>query len=132
VSELERVLVPGGELLALLGGGPTADGDDAFHRFLALLGPRTAPRLGDPRAKSEAGWHELMPSWRVAPFERWTLDLSGSFDDVWAALGASYEVAPESATALEAGLRAATREWGNSIPCKAVAYLARATVNPAD
>lgn len=128
VAELERVLVPGGDFFAVLGGGPTADGDDAFHRFLALLGPRTTPRLGDPRAKSEAGWRELMPRWQVAPFERWTLDLSGSFEAVWAALGASYEVASETAPALEAAFRAATREWGESIPCTAVAYLARATV----
>jgi SAM-dependent methyltransferase len=128
VRELERVLVPGGELLALLGGGPTAEGDDAFHRFLQLLGPRSAPRLGDPRAKSEAGWQALMPRWRIAPFERWTLDLSGTFDEVWAVLGASYEVHPERAASLEVALRDATAEWGKVIPCTVVAYLARATL----
>ncbi|MEP6861171.1 MAG: class I SAM-dependent methyltransferase [Deltaproteobacteria bacterium] len=128
VRELERVLVPGGALLALLGGGPTADGDDAFHRFLDLLGPRSTPRLGDPRAKSEAGWRELMPRWRIAPFERWTLDLSGTFDHVCAFLGASYEVHPEGATELRAALRTATTEWGERIPCTAVVYLAQASV----
>src|SRR4051812_6629006 len=46
VREVARVLVPGGTFVAVLGGGPTADGDDAFHRFLALLGPRTIPPLG--------------------------------------------------------------------------------------
>jgi SAM-dependent methyltransferase len=128
VRELERVLVPGGAFLALLGGGPTADGDDAFHRFLDHLGPRTAPRLGDPRAKSETGWRELMPRWRIAPFERWELDLSGTFDQVSAFLGASYEVHPERAAELCAALRTATAEWGERIPCTAVAYLAQATV----
>jgi SAM-dependent methyltransferase len=127
VRELERVLVPGGEFVALLGGGPTAEGDDAFHRFLRLLPPRTAPRLGDPRARHEAGWRELMPRWNVRPFERWTLDLGGTFDQVWAFLGASYEVAPAHAVELRDALRTATAEWGDAIPCTVVAYLARAT-----
>lgn len=127
VRELARVLAPGGDFLALLGGGPTATGDDAFHRFLALLPPRAAPRLGDSRAKSEAGWRELFAGWRVAPFERWELDLSGTFEQVWSLLGASYEVPPERESALRAGLRTATKEWGERIPCAAVTYLARAT-----
>src|SRR5262249_11885453 len=37
VAELARVLKPGAPFIALLGGGPTADGDDAFHRFARLL-----------------------------------------------------------------------------------------------
>ena len=128
VRELERVLVPGGAFLALLGGGPKAEGDDAFHRFLDLLGPRSAPRFGDPRAKSEVGWREVMPRWTVAPFERWELDVSGSFDQVWALLGASYEVHPERASALREALRAATLEWGDAVPCTAVGYLGQASV----
>ncbi|MEO8845158.1 MAG: class I SAM-dependent methyltransferase [Kofleriaceae bacterium] len=127
VRELERVLVPGGTLIALLGGGPTADGDDAFHRFLDLLGPRATPRFGDPRAKSEAGWRELMPRWTVPPFERWTLDLSGSFDAVWDFLSASYELAHDREPVVRQQLRAACSDYGDHIPCTAVAYLARAT-----
>ena len=127
VRELERVLVPGGTFIALLGGGPTADGDDAFHRFLEILGPRITPRFGDPRAKSEAGWGELMPRWTVHPFERWTLDLSGSFDEVWQFLGASYEVTPDREAVVRQQLRAACRDYGDHIPCTAVVYLARAT-----
>jgi SAM-dependent methyltransferase len=126
VRELERVLVPGGHFIALLGGGPTAEGDDAFHRFLKILGPRTSPRFGDPRAKSEAGWGELMPRWTVHPFERWTLDLSGSFDQVWQFLGASYEVTRDREAVVRQQLRAACSDYGDHIPCTAVAYLARA------
>jgi SAM-dependent methyltransferase len=122
VCELERVLVPGGELIALLGGGPSADGDDAFHRFVELLPP--GPSFGDPRAKSEAGWQALMPSWTVDPFERWPLDFSGSFEDVWSFLGSSYEATPE----MEQQLRTACTDLGDHIPCTAVAYLARATL----
>ena len=128
VRELERVLVPGGRFLALLGGGPTAGGDDAFHRFVDLLGSRSVPRLGDPRAKSEAGWRELMPHWRIEPFERWELDLAGTFDEVWAFLGASYEVDPERASALRSSLSVAAAEWGERIPCTAVVYFAQASV----
>jgi len=128
VRELARVLAPGGDFLALLGGGPTASGDDAFHRFLALLPPRAAPRLGDPRAKSEAGWRELFSGWRVAPFERWELDLSGTFDEVWSFLGTSYEIAPDRAPEVQRALREATAEWGDRVPCTVVAYLAQAAV----
>jgi len=127
VRELERVLVPGGDFIALLGGGPTADGNDAFHRFLEILGPRTTPRLGDPRTKSEAGWSELMPRWTVHPFERWALDLSGSFDQVWQFLGASYEVTQDREPVVRQQLRAACSDYGDHIPCTAVTYLARAT-----
>jgi SAM-dependent methyltransferase len=126
VRELERVLVPGGELVALLGGGPTADGDDAFHRFLEILGPRTTPRFGDSRAKNEAGWGELMPQWTVDPFERWALDLSGTFDQVWEFLGASYEVTRDRETVVRQQLRVACSDFGDHIPCTVVTYLARA------
>lgn len=131
VRELERVLVPGGAFFALLGGGPTAVGDDAFHRFLELLGPRATPRFGDPRAKSEAGWDELMPRWTVQPFERWTLDLSGSFDQVWQFLGASYEITQAREAVVRQQLRTVCSAYGDHIPCTAVAYLARATARRA-
>ncbi len=84
------------------------------------------PRLGDPRARREAGWRELMPAWQHHPFERWELPLGGTFDQVWDFLGASYEVPPEHASALRAELRAATAEWDGVVPCTAVAYLGRA------
>jgi len=124
VGELARVLRPGGSMLAVLGGGPTAEGDDQFHRFLRLLAAsRTAsPRFGDPRAKTEAGWRALFsaPRWDVAPFERWELDLGGSFDEVWSFLGASYEVGDAAA------LREAMPFTGRG-ECRVVVWLARAT-----
>jgi len=122
VGELARVLRPGGSFVAVLGGGPTAEGDDQFHRFLRLLGPTTTPRFGDPRAKAEAGWRGLFaaPRWEVAPFERWELDLGGSFDEVWSFLGASYEVGDA------AELREAMRFTGRG-ECRVVMWLARAT-----
>lgn len=130
VAELARVLAPGGAFFALLGGGPTAHGDDAFHRFLALLAPyaRAPVRLGDPRARSEAGWEALFAGWGPVTFERWELDLGGSFEEVWAFVGASYEVPAVAARALHDQLAAATRDLTDAagrIPCTAVTWLAR-------
>jgi SAM-dependent methyltransferase len=139
VAELARVLVPGGPWIALLGGGPTATGptttDDAFHRFLAILGDhaRAPLRLGDPRAKTERGWRELFGGWRDVTFERCEVDLGGSFDEVWAFLGASYEVPAASADRIRDQLRTATAGITHAtgwIPCRAVTWLARAIRSP--
>lgn len=127
VAELERVLRPAGRFVAVLGGGPTATGDDAFHRFAAILA-RHAPaplRLGDPRASSEAGWRALFAGWRDLHFERAELDLGGSFDEVWAFLGASYQVPPDAAAAIRDELRDHTR--GDPVACRAVVWYAEAT-----
>jgi len=125
VRELARVLVPGGAFVALLGGGPTADGDDAFHRFLTALRPYvTAPRrFGDPRAKSEAGWRALFAGWGEPVFERWELDLGGTFEEVWAFLGASYELSPEAGPVVREALR---RQYGEDerVPCRVVTWCA--------
>ena len=125
VRELHRVLVPGGRFVALLGGGPTATGDDAFHRFLAALRPHIATprRFGDPRAKSEAGWRALFAGWSEPRFERWELDLGGTFDEVWTFLGASYEL-PEG-TPIRDELRA---HYGDDhVPCRVVTWCASVT-----
>jgi SAM-dependent methyltransferase len=128
VAELARVLVPGGRFVALLGGGPTADGDDAFHRFLAALRPHVlAPRrFGDPRARSEAGWRALFAGWSEPSFERWELDLGGTFDEVWAFVGASYEVPPTAADAIREALRA-RYALGERVPCRVVTWCASVT-----
>ena len=124
VAELARVLEPGAPFLALLGGGPTADGADAFHAFAEQV-PRGAIRFGDRRARSEDGWHELFrDDWRDITFERWELDLGGTFDEVWAFLGASYQLAAgEGADAARTSLRA--RFPGDHVPCRIATYVAR-------
>lgn len=128
VAELARVLVPGGSFVALLGGGPTADdphGDDAFHRFLSLLAPHAIPMgFGDPRACSEAGWRVLFAGWGAVTFERWELDAGGTFDEVWAFLGASYQLPPAQVPAIAAAL-AARYPAGARIPCRVVTWVAR-------
>ena len=132
VGELARVLVPGGRFAALLGGGPVAGlmNPDAFHRFLAIAGPRfRAPRLGDPRARSERGWRELFAGWTELAFERWEVDLGGSLDEVWRFLGASYELPPEAQGAVRAELAASVAELADRegrVPCRIVTWLATA------
>lgn len=124
VRELHRVLASGGAFVALLGGGPTATGDDAFHRFLAALRPHITAgrRSGDPRAKSEAGWRELFAGWGAPSFERWELDLGGTFDEVWTFLGATYELAPELAPEIREELRAYYAD--ERVPCNVVTWCA--------
>lgn len=123
-GELERVLAPGAAFHALVGGGPVADGNDAFHVFAQLM-PRAAP-LGDPRSKGEAGWRAVFPpsrGWSEPLFERWELDLTGAFDDVWRFLGASYQL--REPVRIRADLR--TRLPDDPVPCKIAAYYARVT-----
>jgi SAM-dependent methyltransferase len=114
VREVLRVLVPGGAFHALLGGGPTADDDDAFHTFAAML-PRGLA-LGDPRARSEAGWRALLGT--EVTFERWTIDLGGPFDDVWRFLGASYQLTEPNA--VRAALRA--QYPTDPVPCTVACF----------
>lgn len=118
VREIRRVLAPGGSFHALLGGGPTAAGDDAFHGFVELL-PRGGA-LGDPRARSEAGWRELFG--QPVEFERWAIDLSGSFDEVWQFLGASYQLVDREPDRVREALRA--RFPGERVPCTVACYYA--------
>jgi SAM-dependent methyltransferase len=132
VRELARVLVPGGRFAALLGGGPVADAPagDAFHRFLAIARTRlNAFALGDPRARSERGFRELFAGWDSVGFERWEVDLGGSFDEVWSFLGASYQLLPEDADAVRAELAASLAALAGAegrVPCRMVAWLGTA------
>ncbi len=125
VDELARVLMPGAPFLALVGGGPTGSGSDAFHAFARLLA--AGPALGDRRASSEAGWHELFGerAWRDVSFERWELDLSGSFDEVWELLGSSYQLVDDDRD----GVRSALREQlpDERVECRVASYCARVT-----
>lgn len=135
-AELARVLAPGGRIAAVVGGGPTATGDDAFHRYAALLQPRLAaagpaPRLGDARARDEAGWRSLLGprGFAVAPFERWEVELGGTFDQVWATLSSAYAQAWIDPAGLREALAAEVAPLADAagrIPCRMVVWLAEA------
>jgi SAM-dependent methyltransferase len=115
VAELARVLVPGGRFLAVLGGGPTAAGGDAFALYASLL-----PRGAAGASISETRWATLFGGWHLAPWERWELDLSGSFDEVWRFLATNHERV-DARAAIRAAFPA------EPIPCRAVCWLATAT-----
>jgi SAM-dependent methyltransferase len=131
VGELARVIAPGGSFYALLGGGPTAEGDDAFHAFARML--PAGRRFGDPRASSEDGWRELFDSrlWSPPTFERWELDLSGTFDEVWRFLASSYQLSAhaDAERAIEVSIERSLRaRWpGDHVPCRVATYLAQVT-----
>jgi len=50
LREIVRVLAPGGTFAAIVGGGPVAHGDDAYHALGRLLPAKT---LGDRRVRDE-------------------------------------------------------------------------------
>lgn len=119
-GELARVLAPGGRFVALVGGGPR--GEDAFAGLLDLARPFAAaapptPRLGDPRARTDAGLAALLGPARgfaLRPIEDVTIDLSGTAEEVWASLAPSYElahVAPDARARLHDAFVAAAPRW---------------------
>ena len=120
VAELARVLAPGGRFVALVGGGPK--GDDAFAGLLELARPYAAaapptPRLGDRRARTDAGLAALLaPATGFAPprVDDLAIDLSGTPAEVWASLAPSYELATVTAdarAALAEAFVAAAPRW---------------------
>ena len=68
-------------------------------------------------------WRALFTErgWSVPVFERVELDLGGAFEDVWAFLGASYQLPVDHAPAVRAELHAAL---GDRVDCRVAAYLA--------
>lgn len=123
VAEVTRVLRPGGRFAAIVGGGPR--GDDAFAGVLDLAHPALtaaaakapSPRLGDRRARTDAGLAELFaPATGFSPptITDLPIDLSGSPDDVWTRLAPAYELATLPAATLatlHAAFLAATPRW---------------------
>ncbi|MFD2474427.1 class I SAM-dependent methyltransferase [Amycolatopsis silviterrae] len=101
-AELARVLRPGGQLALVLGGGPA--GDEAYALFGKLLreilaevpAEQQLPRLGDKRARNQAGLDEILAPAGFAPV-RWRteeIDLSGSLEQVWDFVSVTYNLFP--------------------------------------
>lgn len=98
--EAARVLVPGGELAAAVGGGPS--GGDAYELFLDLAGrvlrevpqARRMPAMGDRRTRGREGLDAVLGPAGFAPvgWETVTVDLSGSPEEVWAVVSATYDL----------------------------------------
>ena len=90
--------------------------------MVAQLLPR-GQGFGDRRASTEVGWQELFAGWRDISFERWPLDLGGSFDDVWRFLASSYQL--RDSERVRGDLRAAFPT--DPVPCTVVTWCAIAT-----
>ena len=116
MHELDRVLAPGGSVLAVIGGGPVADPiDDVFPVFLDhLKGCANVLPLERP------DWSHVFAGWCVAPWERHELVLDGTFDEVWPFLAACYEL-PADPRALRAEVA-----FEGHVRCRAVTWLVRA------
>lgn len=126
LAEVRRVIGPNGTLHALLGGGPTSDGDDAFHRFLTVARPYLGQRPGTwapavPNAPpSGSGVDEVSIA---ADAERWEVDLGGSFEEVWTFLGSSYQLDPADHAHVRELTRAACADFGAEVPLRVVMFL---------
>ncbi|MGW7539129.1 class I SAM-dependent methyltransferase [Amycolatopsis sp. NPDC054798] len=109
-AELARVLRPGGQLSLVLGGG--AAGGEAYALFGKLLREILAdvpveqqlPRLGDKRARDQAGVDEILAPAGFAPVQWRTeaIDLSGTLDQVWDFVSAVYNLFPLGESASQA------------------------------
>lgn len=135
-AEVARVLAPGGRFVAVVGGGPVEPppADEATHALLAMLRPLAAlaavPRLGDRRARTEAGWRSLLEphGLRVEPFVRHEVDLDGTFALVWSSLEEMYgneALPPGALDDLRARLAARLGDAG-PLRCRMVVWLATA------
>lgn len=135
-DEVDRVLVPGGRLVAMLGGGPAlGEQPHGFDVLLSLLDERLRGRaraaLGDRRAADPERFCGLWQArgYRVR-WQRCELDFGGSVGQVWASLGACYDVArltPHEARSLAAAFsRECARRFGARVPATMVAFLAQA------
>lgn len=139
VAELARVLRPGGEFAAIVGGGPRLG--DSFERFADLVGahlrghPAAPPRLGEPCGRSDAGLHALFgpaSGFTGLAVADLTLRLDAPAGTVWTRLAASYELFPLDAAersalrrAFLAGSAALVRPDG-TLPCAMFLRLVRA------
>lgn len=112
VTELARVVRPGGRFATMVGGGPEDGATDAFELFLDLfrdayeLVPLAAraPRLGDKRSRALAGMSQLFcpaTGWRAVDEQEVTLRLDGTVEEVWTSLATTYEMAVVPAEATE-------------------------------
>jgi SAM-dependent methyltransferase len=64
MREAARVLAPGGEVVAIVGGGPAADaGDDDA---LTAMAARALPGDGDPRVRDPRAWQAWWPGRAIA------------------------------------------------------------------
>ena len=128
VSEIGRVLVPGGRFATIIGGGPKLG--DAFETFIDLISSdkrddQKIPRIGERRGHTDEGLQSLFgtsPAFGTEPsIEDFYIDFGGSFDELWPRLTTVYDLMYYSEDELMALRERFRRELGASatrrIPC---------------
>ncbi len=116
VAEIARVLKPGGNFFAVVGGGPKVG--DPFELFLDIMlaqrrDEEKIPRIGERRGRTEEGLSKLFAS--VPQFasplsvHHTYVDFGGTFEQVWQRVRTIYDLMPMGAEQL-ATLKEAFRE----------------------
>lgn len=114
IAEVQRILRPGGSFSAVVSGGlPAEQTANAWTMLIQHLRVEAfeGPAIGDRRTLSEEGLRELLRGFSDVKFERFSVDLSGSPDDIVGLFHDTYDVAriaPDRVTQLEQALRL---EW---------------------
>jgi len=132
-DEIARILRPGGELHALIGGGPRiVGGSDASDIFLEELSKlaRTAetsmPQLGDRRTRDLDGLSQIFSTQRGFTDLQLTdyyVSQTASFETLWQQLIALYErvlIGPQAMSELKTRVRERCHihpAWEAGIPC---------------
>ena len=108
-AEVARVLAPGGVLACVVGGGIV--GGEPYDRFSRRVREAVAevpvaqqiPVLGDARARTRAGFDEILAPAGFAPvdWETVVIDLSGPVEEVWAGIAGLYTFDPLEETVME-------------------------------
>lgn len=124
VSEVRRVLAPGGLFAAVVGGPPAADGAWKQVTLLFAQAGLSAPAIGDPRMHDENGLREVLAPLRDVEVSPLNVDLGGSEDEVWSLFLETYlpDMLPEDTlSAVERDAREVLRGMrlpDGHIPCE--------------
>ena len=100
ISEVARVLKPGGNVRAIMGGGPAVVPDNAIELFVECLDicvpdSKPLPQMGDTQLRKPGGLHAVFAvdgRFEDIQVEPVYVSKRAPFDDVWLMMGTVYEM----------------------------------------